>query len=267
MRDIRLVSVDVDGTLMTSQGVLAPRGVELLRRISDQGVYVVLNTARNIVATRQYCREIGIHDPMICTNGAQIWASPEGPAWAEHTIPRNVARTIAQLADEHDWELNTTVGETVYWRQRPGQVLGSFPPNRMIVRTNSEAVTGDPVRILAFQPEAIIYLTDLCLASYCQECNTEVFYNPDESLHLLGIFPKEADKGTALRLVLGKLVIRPCEVMAVGDNMSDLAMFAAARISVAMGNAPAQVKQKAATVAPSNDEEGVAWAIEKYLLS
>lgn len=267
MRGIRLVSVDVDGTLMTGRGVLAPRGVERLRCISEQGVRVVLNTARNVFATRQYCEEIGLHDPMICTNGAQIWATPEGPAWMEHTIPREIGMSIARLADERDWELNIVVGETVYWRQRPGQALGPFPPNRMIVRTNAEAITGEPVRILAFQPEAIEYLNDLCLARYSQECNPEIYYNPDESLHSLGIFPREGDKGTALRLVLEKLGIRPHEVMAVGDNMSDLAMFAVARISVAMGNAPAQVKERATAVAPSNNDEGVAWAIEKYLLS
>lgn len=266
MRGIRLISVDMDGTLLTSQTVLAPRGADLLRCVSRQGVHVVLNTARNLVATRRYCREMDLHDPLISTNGAQILASPEGPVWAEHAIPYEVACGLAQLADERNWELNTTIGETVYWRQRPGQTLGPYPPNRVIVRTNSEALTGNPVRILAFEPQAIETLNDLCITRYRQDCNSELFYNEDGSLHSLGIFPREADKGTALRLVLEKLAISPDEVMAVGDNISDLAMFAVARISVAMGNGPAQVKRRATVVAPSNDEEGVAWAIEHFLL-
>ncbi len=261
-----MISVDMDGTLLTSQNVLSPRGADLLGRVHREGVHVILNTGRNLYATRQYCRTMGLNDPLIASNGGQIWASPDGPAWAEYGIPREVAMAMARLADERDWELNITIGETVYWRQRPGQVLGAFPPNRIIVRTNCEAVTCNPVRILASQPEVIDYLNDLCQARYSRECHTELNYNPDGTLNSLGIFPTEGDKGTALRLVMEKLGIQPTEVMAVGDNIGDLAMFAVARISVAMGNAPVQVKQRANVVAPSNDEEGVAWAIERYIL-
>ena len=80
------------------------------------------------------------------------------------------------------------------------------------------------------------------------------------------IFPVRADKGTALRLVAGKLDIPLGQVLAIGDNPNDMPMFAAAGTSVAMGNAPPEVKDSATVVGPTNDDEGVAWAVRRFVL-
>ena len=95
MNEVALVAVDLDGTLLTSAGDMAPQGMRLLRRAARRGVRVVLATTRNPGTTAASCRQIGIDDPMVCTNGAQVWASPDGPAWACHTIPRDAALAIA----------------------------------------------------------------------------------------------------------------------------------------------------------------------------
>ena len=83
---------------------------------------------------------------------------------------------------------------------------------------------------------------------------------------LCASFPVSADKGTALRFVAKKLEIPLEQVLAIGDNPNDVPMFEAAGVSVAMGNAPLQVREAATTVGPSNDDEGVAWAIRKFAL-
>ena len=74
------------------------------------------------------------------------------------------------------------------------------------------------------------------------------------------------DKGRALRVVCERLGIAPDEAMAVGDAAPDLAMFDVAGVSVAMGNAPDDVKARADAVAPSNAESGVAWALRRFVL-
>jgi len=78
----------------------------------------------------------------------------------------------------------------------------------------------------------------------------------------LGIFARQADKGTALAFVLARLAVNREQVLVIGDNLNDLPMFPYARVSVAMGNAPEAVKQQATMIAPRNDEEGVAWVLE-----
>ena len=75
---IRLISVDLDGTLFRSDSTPAPDGVRILQCARRAGVRVVINTTRNIGGVRKLCKAWGFSDPVICTNGAQIFASPEG---------------------------------------------------------------------------------------------------------------------------------------------------------------------------------------------
>jgi len=263
---ISLVAVDLDGTLLRSDGSLAPRGATLLQRAAHGGVHVVLATTRNPDSVQRFCRLLEIEDPIICTNGAQVWGSPDGPIWACYCIPREVALLIAQWADAHNWELSTTVGLMTYLRQRPGQVPGQIAPSRVIVPSNSEAIVGEPVRILVWQPKAIESIRSLCQSTFSTQCRTETYYSPDGNVQSLGIFAPQADKGTALALVLNRLAIKRRQVLVIGDNTNDLAMFLYAGVSVAMANAMNEIRRRADAVAPSNDDEGVAWALETFVL-
>jgi HAD superfamily hydrolase (TIGR01484 family) len=229
-------------------------------------VHVIVATTRNPDFVGTLCRSLQINDPIICANGAQVWGSPDGPVWAYHCIPQEVALAIAQWADAHNWELSTTIGSMTYWRQRPGQVPGQIAPNRTIVPTNSDGIVGEPVRILAHQLEAIESIRSLCQSRFSNQCHAETYYNPDGTVHSLGILALRADKGTALALVLDRLGAEKERVLAIGDNVNDLAMFPYARVRVAMANAVDEVKQQASVIAPSNDDEGVAWALERFVL-
>ena len=262
MNAISLVAVDLDGTLLTSAGTLAPRSAALLTRVAHRGVHVILATIRLPDSVQAFCRQLDLHQPMICINGAQIWGAPEGPLWASYCIPREVARVIAQVADIHNWDLSITIDSMRYRRPRPGQALGQIGPNRIIVSTNTEAIVGNPMRILAQQPEAIEPLRALCHTRFSRECQTETYYAADGSARELGIFARQADKGTALAFVLARLAVQREQVLVIGDNLNDLPMFPYASVRVAMGNAPEAVKQQASMIAPSNDEEGVAWVLE-----
>jgi hydroxymethylpyrimidine pyrophosphatase-like HAD family hydrolase len=121
---IKLVAIDLDGTLLTTDKEIAPQGASWIRAASEAGVQVVLATTRNPDNVQAYCDQQGLYTPMICTNGAQVWGSPDGPEWLRYTIPRTAAVEIAQMADDAGWELATTVEEVTHWRQRPGQAHG-----------------------------------------------------------------------------------------------------------------------------------------------
>ena len=266
MHRVSLIAVDLDGTLLTSEGTLAPRSARSLRLAAACSVRLVLTTARNPFFVRPLSRELDLDHPIICTNGAQVWGSPAGPVWAHHTIPVEVALGITRYADENSWELSVTVGSMTFWRQRPRQPLGPTGPNLTMVSSNSEAILGPPVRILTHQIEAIDGIRLLSKSVRFDRCRVETSYNADGSAHSLGVYPPGVDKGTGLAVVLGRLALPEDEVMAVGDNTGDLAMFRHARIRVAVANATDTLKDQATVVAPSNDLEGVAWAVETYAL-
>jgi len=264
MDGIVLIAVDLDGTLLTTEKNLAPEGTHLLKCAHRNGKRIILTTIRNSVSTQSFSQQLHINDPIICCNGAHILETPSGPDWQYHTITLEAAQRIAQLADEHGWELSTTIGSVTYWRQRPGQEIGRFNDNIVIVPTNLDAIKAAPIRMLVNSFEASEKIETLCQSELQGKCRTEIFYNPDKTFHSMVICPASADKGKALEFVLKRLDIAKEQVMAIGDNLADISMFHIAGISVAMGNAPDKVKQEATIVAPANDDEGVAWALKMY---
>jgi hydroxymethylpyrimidine pyrophosphatase-like HAD family hydrolase len=109
-------------------------------------------------------------------------------------------------------------------------------------------------------------LRAFCESTLARQCRTETYRTPDGTPHALGIYAPGADKGSALQLVLDRLGVTPKRAMAIGDNPNDVPMFARVARSVAMGNAPRAVRDRATVVAPDNDAEGVAWALEQFAL-
>jgi Cof subfamily protein (haloacid dehalogenase superfamily) len=271
-RNYKLIAVDLDGTLLRSDSTLAPEGARALTGAARRGVHVILASARNPYSAGAFAREIGLHHgnvphPLICTNGAQVWASPDGPVWSYRGLPVVIAEAVAALADAHGWSLVTTVGDVTYFRQRPGQAPGSRDAHHNVVATNAEALQfGVPVRLLNYEADAIPAIRALLEADFAGQYYLETYYYPDSTVKSIGVYAPGSDKGTALALVLERLGIARDAVIAIGDNPNDLPMFGHARICVAMGNATADVKAQATAVAPTNDEGGVAWAVKRFVL-
>lgn len=259
----KLIAIDLDGTLLTSESRLAPEGSRLLQKAARNGVYVVVASGRFIISIKGFCRLLDISSPIICMNGALVYASPDGPVLASLSFPRETGLEIARLADENGWDISIVVDNVNHHRQRPGQDPGVLTEGRAVVANYVDAVTADPSRVLTHDPEAIDAITALVESKYSGSCYIDMTYREDGSVSSLGIYPKGTDKGTALDLVLGYLGIEWSDVVAIGDNVNDISMFERARVSVAMSNAIDKVKQAATVIAPRNDDEGVAWALQE----
>lgn len=269
MTNIKLIAVDLDGTLLKSDSTPAPDGISALQEALNRGIHVVIATARRLDSVQSYCKKLEIcTEPLICFDGGLILESAWGNIWQQHTIPLAVAQDITRLADEHDWECAIVVGETTFLRQRPNQTLGATSDGRYVVPKNSDMITNrEPMRIFINQLPAITgiqaWFND---AKVSDTTRLELFYDKQRQVRACGVFPAKADKGTALTYVCEKLGIDLSQTMAIGDNTNDLAMLKIAGISIAMGNAHDSVKQSASYVAPSNDDEGVAWAVRRFVL-
>lgn len=266
MKKVALIATDLDGTLLNSQKKVSPKTRHLLQQAYRQGVRVVIATTRTVDFVQELCGMLEITDPIICANGAHILSAPFGEVWRNAVIPTDAALTIAQLADDHDWEIYSTIGAMKYLRQRPQQMLGPLSPNTMIVKTNADGIVGPPMRILLWHPAAIEFFRTFCQAELRHDCYTETYYDPNGDVHSLGIFPAGADKGSALALVLDHLNITPDEVLAIGDNDNDIALFSQAGVRVAMGNGTGALKSHATAIAPDHDNDGVGWAIDQFVL-
>jgi hydroxymethylpyrimidine pyrophosphatase-like HAD family hydrolase len=145
-----------------------------------------------------------------------------------------------------------------YYRQRPGQALGQQDTHHTVVAMNTEMLqAGVPVRLLNYEVDAIPAIRALLEAEFAGQYYLETYYYPDSTVKSIGVYALGSDKGTALALVLDRLGIDKDAVIAIGDNPND----------VAMGNATADVKAGATVVAPTNDEDGVAWAVRRFVLA
>lgn len=262
---IRLVAIDLDGTLLTSDKQVSQRNKLALQKAYSAGIRIIIATTRDPRFVSPLCEELGINEPIVCANGGIVWQSPAGTVLRNLVIPQPVAQRIYQLADEHDWELTATIDGLTYLRQRPGQDLGPLGTRYHVLPDNKAKLAyGLPHRILTWDEEAIVSLAKLCADEFPDSCRAETFIKPTGALHSLGIFAKGADKGSGMALVLEKLGMAWSETMVIGDNGNDWPMFVPAGTKVAMSNGIDKLKEIATAIAPTNDEDGVAWAIERF---
>jgi len=267
MSNISCVAIDLDGTLLDSAKQISAKTQEAIKACAERGVHIVLATTRNPDATIPYARLLGLHSPLICSNGAQVWATPDGPLWSYHTIPYEVALEIARFGDQSDYEISTTIASTSYFRQRPGQSLGTLKKNIIVVPDNIKGVTDAPVRMFVFEPDAIDAVEALCHEQFADVCRTQRFHKAGSvNVVSLGVFPREADKSTALDTATEKLDVKTHNVMAIGDDLNDISMLKRAGLAIAMGNAHRNVKRIADAIAPDHDNDGVSWALHNYVL-
>jgi len=199
---VALIAVDLDGTLLQSDSSLDREGAHALVAAVRQGVRVILTTTRNITSVRRFAEEIGLTEPVVCSNGALILGSPAGPVWHQRLVPGPLAALLAAVSDAEGYALITTVGELSYYRQQDGQSLGEMQPGRWVVARNADALAaGDPIRILNYDPEGIPHLRRICESQFAGQAHVETYLRPDGTAKSLGVFAAGADKGTALRLV------------------------------------------------------------------
>jgi Cof subfamily protein (haloacid dehalogenase superfamily) len=266
---IRLIAVDLDETLLRADKSVCPESASKLREALSTGIHVVIATSRRLDTVKGIAKTLGIiNQPVICADGALIMSNPYGEIWQSLTIPRAIALPIAQHADTHHWELTVVAGDTTYYRQRAGQALGHLMDDLYIVDSIQAMVNIEPMRIFTRDAVTIKGIVEFIEEkNYTDKLNLQYYYNPDDSIESLGIFPQFSNKGKALIHVAERLNIPLEETLALGDGSNDIPMFEVAGISVAMANARDVVKRHADFLTASNNDGGVARAIEKYVLS
>ena len=263
---IRLLAVDIDGTLLTSDHTVLP---EVRRAFADgraDGLALVLASARSPGALRHVMEDLGHAGPCVCFSGA--WTGTIAPAQAtasaEHevTIPQATALSIAAAGmaaglvpswhTERTWTVPriapTVMREMNVTRQTPtvtGSLASALPPNK----------------ILLIGPRELL----LDLRGDLTRRHGDTFDAIFSHATYLEFLPKGVDKSGAVMALARQRGIERKAVAAVGDAQNDLGMIRASGYGVAMANAIAEVKQAARWVTASNDEAGVATLIDRSL--
>jgi hydroxymethylpyrimidine pyrophosphatase-like HAD family hydrolase len=207
---------------------------------------------------------LGIETPMICSNGAEA-RYPDGREVLHLTLDAKVARAVLEAGDAGRWEMFTTIGHDTYMKPRPGIIPEKLPGGLKVAERHAEHLgEAAPTCVQVHGDTATETVRETIFPRFGERARFS-FNMPVGQPHYVVLTHPDADKATALALVAADLGVAAEETVAMGDSESDLAMLRWAGLGIAMRNSPDVVRREALHIAPSNDEDGVAWAINKFL--
>lgn len=261
----RLVALDLDGTLLNSGLRLSDTNAEALHGAIERGIQVVIATSRWYGLALRTAGRLGIKTPLICSNGALVKDPADGHELLHLYLDRELAREVITLGDERRWEMFTTIGDATFMQPRPGIIAEQLPGGLKVAERQADQLNGgDPTCVLVFGQPAVDEIESRFLPA--GESRARFSLNRPVGLPAYVVLTHaDAEKASALDLVCRELGVAPDETIAMGDSESDLGMIRFAGLGIAMRNSPDAVKREALHIAPSNDEDGVAWAVRRFL--
>jgi len=275
--DVRLLALDIDGTLMNSQKQFPENNCRVLQECERRGIKIALVSGRSFELMRDLARQLGIHPIMCACNGTRIEAGENGPTLPEFTFERLEAEHICRILEESGMYFNAYRRGKCY--QGNPHVRPSLGPR---YAHHIAGFSGDP----GFEYENVIdrdrlwsegldgvykFLVlgmpyDPGFDRICERLADRNLSVSKSSKRNMEFMPTGVDKGTAVRSLCEKLGIAAEHVMAFGDQTNDIPMLRAAGIPVAMENGEEAVKAVAKIIAPDHNLGGVALALERYVL-
>lgn len=263
----RMIALDLDGTIVGPDMRVSPGVRRALHQAQDAGVRVVLASGRPFEEMRVFARDLGIHEPLICYQGAVVQDPSTEEIYLHVGVPLDLAREFVHLAREQGWDHCLFLDSRLYTERVTSRVR--FYAEYSPVGVGLYPVD-DLLAILSHEPTKLVVTVD---AEHGAAVNDVLQARFSERLRIMRSFPcfveatnLAASKGQALALVVEMLGVSRAETMAVGDQDNDADMVAWAGLGVAMGNATSAVRSVADWVAPSIDEDGAARAIERFIL-
>lgn len=275
---IKLLALDIDGTLLTSRGELTARNQSAIESARARGVEVVLLTGRRFGSAYQLMQELQLDVPLIAHNGAltKDTVTLETIDW--YPLEVGTAHEIIRFAREHHADMICCSDED----RGPGcMVIEGISAtnkalNRYLQRYRDALVEVEDLIDYVEEPPIQIMFSGSCdqMDEFARNLEavladkTRLFKTrySQVDLTILDAVSIEASKGNSLARIAGHHGFSRDEVMAVGDNHNDLTMLKYAGIGVVMGNAEDELKQMGFETTSSNEESGVAAAIEKFIL-
>jgi Cof subfamily protein (haloacid dehalogenase superfamily) len=283
---IRLLALDLDGTVLDSHGQLPDANRTAIARAIDAGVEVAIATGRRYDFARPIIERLPAPLTLILSNGAIVKrhdSSGRGETLLRRLLPRASARAVLAGAAEHRASAalifdrpreGQVVFEAIDWNDRRHRLF--YEANRPFVSEQSpleDALTEDPVQLMfTGRCTAMRRLFDGLAAAPSASTSDDSGYSvalteyEHRDFSLVDVLQAGCSKGAALSAWAAGQGLSASEVMAVGDNLNDLEMLEFAGTPVVMANAIHALTTRGWAATASNDEAGVAQAIETFVL-
>lgn len=276
----RLLALDIDGTLLRTDKSLSPRTRRAVDAARERGVHVVLVTGRRHPSARKVAEDLGGDVPLVLHNGALILEvdAREGTSILRcRPLPRALALETVEIGRRHGadpvvhcgqkGEGRLLVHDGPYSSTLLAYYLDRSHPDVTACVAFEHALTEDPLQVMfGGRMEDMASLLPELQALLGDRVNIERTVYPAQGVGLLDILERSVGKAEALAFLQERWRVSPAETLAIGDNWNDREMLERAGLGLVMGNAEPGMRALGLPVLPSSDEDGVAVAIEKFIL-
>ena len=274
---IKLLAIDIDGTLLTSNWELPKANSKALAAAHNLGVEIVLVTGRRLYTAKLISKKLSFPVTLIASNGAIILTS-EGKIPYRNFLPCNSAReVIHETPETHGYMValfekegkgQLVMEERILTNGPASAYLKRYPGHLKLVPSLKTALNTNLIQLSFVGPVNQIMPTfeKLIKNPVSKRIHISKTDYSERDLLLVDILNYKCNKGSGLAFWADHANIKPSEIMAMGDNFNDIEMLQFAGRPIIMGNSVQKLREKGWEVTKTNNESGVAIAVQKHIL-
>lgn len=287
----KLIAIDLDGTLLNSYGEVSEKNKKAIKKAMQNGKEIVIASGRPLQSAKSFALESGASNYVTCGNGSLLYDVKNDKILFDKFIDRQKVLEIIKICEENSifyclYTENLTISKALnynilFYNNENKKMPEDKQTNIKIISDIYKYVEENPnigiLKITICDESSIIFggiikrlrqISDVDVLDV-QHMARKVITSGTEDVkveyHYTEITSKDVNKWLAIQDLANRLNIKSSEVIAIGDNMNDKEMIENAGLGVIMGNSAEYMHEFADVVAPTNNDDGVAYILEKYL--
>lgn len=279
MPKYKLIALDIDGTLANSAGKITGRTKEVVHRVAETGATIVVATGRRFITAKPRVLQLQFPDLLLAAHNGAILKRLNGELLHYQLLPCAVAKQVVQISKElglrpvafEGTQDSANLFVEDYGDQLDGWERGYLEENRAHLNWVDNLATdlpGDVIEVISVVPAEKAHEVAAIFQARLNGQVKPILVIINNGRHaFLGLSHAKVGKDLPLRYLAEQMEISPSEILAIGDNYNDLDMLRFAGTGVVMENADDALKQEGFHVTSSNDADGVAAALERFVLA
>ncbi len=275
----KMICIDMDGTLLNSRKKISEYNKKIIKAVHDKGIEIVVTTGRLYNNAAYFSKLLGVDSPVIAANGAIVMDQKTNEVIYEQEIPKNVCLEMLEVLIRNKISFHFNTMGTIYCSDLFTQMATKVYMKKQLhfeeLKIKYKVIKGIEnwkkvfdieqgkiAKCIAASPKKEKVAK---LRSELDNLGTVTSFASGE--HSIEVNYNCVSKANAIKVLINKYGITKDELMCIGDNENDISMLEYAGLGIAMGNASAKVKSVANYISDTNNKDGVAKAIEKFILN
>ncbi|RFU62095.1 Cof-type HAD-IIB family hydrolase [Peribacillus glennii] len=268
----RMLAVNIDGTLLQSNGRLNKLTKDAIEYVHQKDVHVALVTSRNFYSAKKVAKALKINPTLVAHQGAFVGTSIQKPLYVSR-ISEKLTLEIVQMLEKVECQIQLSHEKFILGNRvnLPENLLGRavlfMNEQNIFSQHYVDSLSGELTEKPAAPPKIDVMFNNEKDKEDLYKLIADMFpevYPISRTGNHLTIVAKGESKWNGLLYLANHLKIKPAEIVAIGDSLDDIEMIRESGLGVAMGNAPFELKKAAKWVTRSNDEQGVAYMLKEF---